>query len=43
MMQPASSVCALVFNHPEAKYFSVGQMGEDQRADYEQRTGRRLD
>lgn len=43
MMQPASSVCALVFNHPEARYFSVGQIGEDQRADYEQRTGRRLD
>ena len=43
MMQPASSVCALVFNHPEARYFSVGQIGEDQRADYGQRTGRRLD
>merc|ERR1712031_127805 len=25
MMQPAASVCALVFAHSEAKYFSVGQ------------------
>lgn len=34
MMQPASSVCALVFNHPQARYFAVGPIGDDQRADY---------
>ncbi len=42
MMQPASSVCALVFNHPEARYFAVGPIGDDQRADYEQRSGHQL-
>lgn len=34
MMQPAASVCALVFNHPQARYFAVGPIGDDQRADY---------
>ena len=34
IMQPASSVCALVFNHPQARYFAVGPIGDDQRADY---------
>lgn len=42
MMQPASAVCALVFNHSAAKYFSVGDIGDDQRADYEQRSGHKL-
>ncbi len=42
MMQPLASVCALVFNHPEARYFAVGPIGDDQRADYEARTGQRL-
>ncbi len=42
MMQPLASVCALLFKHPQARYFAVGPIGEDQRADYEQRTGRRL-
>ena len=42
MMQPAASVCALVFHHPEARYFAVGPVGEDQRADYEARTGHAL-
>ncbi len=37
MMRPASSVCALVFSHPDSVYFSVGEIGEDQKADYEQR------
>lgn len=40
MMQPASAVCALIFNHPHARYFAVGAMGDDQRADYAARTGR---
>lgn len=39
MMRPASSVCALIFNHPAAKYFAVGPVGDDQRADYVARKG----
>lgn len=42
MMQPSSSVCALLFNHPEARYFAVGPVGDDQRADYESRSDHRL-
>ncbi len=42
MMQPSAAVCALVFNHPKAKYMSVGPIGPDQRADYEQRSGHKL-
>ena len=29
-MLPASSVCALVFAHPEAEYFAVGKVDQDQ-------------
>jgi len=39
MMQPGASVCALVFAHPEAKYFSVGQVNKDQVSDYAARRG----
>lgn len=39
MMLPAASVSALVFAHPEAKYFAVGQVDKDQVADYAQRRG----
>jgi len=39
MMQPASAVCALIFNHPQACYFAVGPVGDDQRADYAARKG----
>ena len=42
MMQPVASVCALLFNHPEARYFAVGPLGNDQRSDYEQRSGHKL-
>ncbi len=42
MMNPVASVCALVFNHPEARYFAVGPVGADQRADYEARGGHPL-
>lgn len=42
MMQPSSAICALIFNHPEARYFAVGPIGEDQRADYEARSGHKL-
>ncbi len=37
MMQPLASVCALLFNHPKARYFAVGPIGEDQREDYARR------
>lgn len=36
-MMPASSVSALVFAHPESKYFAVGQIGKDQVTDYSSR------
>lgn len=42
MMQPVSSVCTLLFCHPEARYFAVGSLGDDQIADYARRTGRTL-
>ncbi len=38
MMQPAASVCSLVFAHPKATYFSVAPIGEDQQKEYEHRT-----
>lgn len=42
MMQPVASICALLFNHPVARYFAVGPIGEDQRVDYEMRSGHHL-
>ena len=42
MMLPVSSVCALIFHHPAARYFSVLPLGDDQRADYEARSGHTL-
>merc|ERR1712203_872909 len=39
MMQPSASVCALCFAHPEAKYFSVGQVNKDQVEAYAARRG----
>jgi 5-methyltetrahydrofolate--homocysteine methyltransferase len=39
-MLPAASVSGLYFNHPEAQYFSVGRIGEDQLKDYAHRSGR---
>ena len=38
-MTPTSSVSGLYFAHPEAKYFRVGQILEDQVADYAVRKG----
>ena len=38
-MLPAASVSGLYFNHPEAKYFSVGKIGRDQVEDYAARKG----
>jgi 5-methyltetrahydrofolate--homocysteine methyltransferase len=47
-MAPAASVCGFYLAHPEAVYFNVGRIGEDQLADWAQRqniaadTARRL-
>ena len=38
-MLPASSVSGWYFAHPEARYFGVGRIGEDQVADYARRKG----
>jgi 5-methyltetrahydrofolate--homocysteine methyltransferase len=38
-MQPAASVCGLFFAHPEADYFNLGVIGEDQLSDYAARKG----
>jgi 5-methyltetrahydrofolate--homocysteine methyltransferase len=38
-MDPAASVCGLYFAHPEARYFTVGGIGEDQVVDYARRKG----
>jgi 5-methyltetrahydrofolate--homocysteine methyltransferase len=39
MMLPAASVSALCFSHSKSRYFSVGQINEDQVVDYARRTG----
>jgi len=39
MMQPSGSVSALVFAHPDARYFSVGQVNIDQVEEYAKRRG----
>jgi len=36
-MYPASSVCGWYFAHPEAKYFGVGKITQDQLIDYAER------
>ena len=38
-MSPAASVSGLYFAHPQAKYFSVGRIGEDQVSSYARRKG----
>ena len=38
-MQPASSVSGLMIAHPKARYFSIGDIGEDQLRDYALRRG----
>lgn len=38
-MNPPSSVSGFYFNHPEAKYFNVGSLGQDQIEDYAKRKG----
>lgn len=38
-MTPAASVCGLYFAHPKARYFSLGQITEEQVSDYALRKG----
>ncbi|MBM3276794.1 MAG: methionine synthase [Candidatus Handelsmanbacteria bacterium] len=38
-MHPAASVSGLYFDHPQARYFSVGRLGRDQVEDYAGRKG----
>lgn len=40
-MLPHASVSGLMISHPEAHYFAVGTIGEDQFLDYAQRKGRK--
>lgn len=43
MMNPRASVCGLMFAHPQARYFAVGKIGEDQLADYAARRHKSTD
>jgi len=36
-MYPAASVSGYYFSHPESRYFGLGEIAEDQKADYEKR------
>ncbi len=38
-MLPAASVCGFYFQHPEARYFAVGEIGRDQVKAYANRRG----
>jgi 5-methyltetrahydrofolate--homocysteine methyltransferase len=42
-MLPAASVSGLYFAHPQARYFTVGRIGEDQIASYARRKGQSID
>ena len=42
-MLPAASVAGFYLAHPQARYFAVGKIGEDQLADFAQRAGLTLD
>jgi 5-methyltetrahydrofolate--homocysteine methyltransferase len=41
-MTPAASVSGLYFAHPQAHYFTVGRLGEDQIASYAKRKGQAI-
>lgn len=43
MMQPHASVSGLIITHPQAHYFAVGPISEEQLADYAHRRGFTLD
>jgi 5-methyltetrahydrofolate--homocysteine methyltransferase len=42
-MLPAASVSGLYLAHPDARYFIVGRLGEDQIVDYARRKGMRVE
>jgi len=42
-MWPAASVAGFYLAHPDARYFAVGRIGEDQLADFAQRVGIGID
>jgi 5-methyltetrahydrofolate--homocysteine methyltransferase len=42
-MLPTASVSGFYFGHPQAEYFGVARIGEDQVADYAERRGLELD
>jgi 5-methyltetrahydrofolate--homocysteine methyltransferase len=42
-MTPAASVSGFYLAHPQARYFNVGRIGEDQLLDWAQRQGVRAD
>jgi 5-methyltetrahydrofolate--homocysteine methyltransferase len=37
VMIPASSICGFYLAHPDAKYFAVGKIGDDQLASFAKR------
>lgn len=39
MMMPHASVSGFMFSHPKARYFDLGNIGEDQLCDYARRRG----
>lgn len=43
MMQPHASVSGLMLAHPQARYFTLGPIGEDQLKDYARRRGKSAD
>ena len=42
-MSPAASVSGWYYSHPDARYFSIGRIGEDQVEDYAERTGMEIE
>ena len=42
-MSPAASVSGWYYSHPDARYFSISRIGEDQVSDYAERTGMELE
>mgnify|MGYP000567746430 CR=1 FL=1 len=38
-MSPAAAVCGFYFSHPEAHYFAVPKIGQDQLEDWARRKG----
>lgn len=42
-MIPHASVSGLIMAHPQAKYFAVGKIGEDQLKDYAERKGKTVE